>query len=778
MRTDNAPPAAEIPPAPPQPALQSRPGERWRSHAGPLLVLLLFNTLLFVPLFSGQSYSIVGAHMRAQYPWAGIAPRDPRVIGVMHTQSDHAETFYPLSVFATNALRNGELPMWLPYNFGGIPVMELGLTGLLYPPRLLAMYVFEPIRQHDFLLVTHLLMAGVGMYALLRSWGAAASGALIGALAWEANGHNAFWMVLEHIAIVAAWLPVMLLAATLAVRRLSIRWSIATGVAVAMAVLAGSPHYVFMSCLVLAGFYGAFAVVQSAGRYRRDDKKAALLCISLPLVSLVFALAFTACYWLPLLGWLGDIHRQPLSIETQLSTSFSIGSVASALIRPSRVFGLTLPGSDFSGFAFVGAPAAFFAVFSFLKRSLAAAVGSIALAISSMVVLGVAPAVSALRWAFPYFGTFYPHAFFYLFCFGLAVLSANGAGVVSEWLGRRRAGGLIASAIVLAAIAVEARQLISVFRQVNPRQPVAAEWLFPTTPAITALRNLPADYRVAQVSERPPVGGWNPPVLTGKVPAIFGIRSVLGYESLLPIRVARLWRSVELGGSDPVTIPDAYRPALYHDRVPVSLLEKLSVGALVLPPGVGVRDETGNDLVAGGRVKVVYAGPDATVYEAVRAIPRARFAGSIVSVAGDDQALSILLDPGFDRRTSAIVTEETGSELAGSQENSHPAGTARIVADELNRVELTADTPHTALLVLSDNWAPGWRVYVDGKEAELLRVDYAFRGVVIPGGTHQVTFRYLPGLLIAGLVISLSAIVLTTGGIAASALRSRLVESG
>ena len=65
------------------------------------------------------------------------------------------------------------------------------------------------------------------------------------------------------------------------------------------------------------------------------------------------------------------------------------------------------------------------------------------------------------------------------------------------------------------------------------------------------------------------------------------------------------------------------------------------------------------------------------------------------------------------------------------------------------------------ILVLSDQWYPGWRVTVDGVAAPLLRTDYALRGVFVPAGTHQVTFRFQPlplylGLALAGITLALS----------------------
>jgi uncharacterized membrane protein YfhO len=62
------------------------------------------------------------------------------------------------------------------------------------------------------------------------------------------------------------------------------------------------------------------------------------------------------------------------------------------------------------------------------------------------------------------------------------------------------------------------------------------------------------------------------------------------------------------------------------------------------------------------------------------------------------------------------------------------------------------------VLILSDTYYPGWEVTVDGLPSQLLRANYALRGVYLPTGNHQVVFRFAPrflrlGLLSAGITL-------------------------
>ena len=55
------------------------------------------------------------------------------------------------------------------------------------------------------------------------------------------------------------------------------------------------------------------------------------------------------------------------------------------------------------------------------------------------------------------------------------------------------------------------------------------------------------------------------------------------------------------------------------------------------------------------------------------------------------------------------------------------------------------------VVVLLDTYFPGWVVEVDGQERQLLRANYAFRGVEVSAADKEVVFRYAPARLTWGL---------------------------
>jgi hypothetical protein len=85
-------------------------------------------------------------------------------------------------------------------------------------------------------------------------------------------------------------------------------------------------------------------------------------------------------------------------------------------------------------------------------------------------------------------------------------------------------------------------------------------------------------------------------------------------------------------------------------------------------------------------------------------------------------------------------------------------------------VDVRVTAAGQSLLVLADPWYPGWRVTVDGNPAELLRVDHAFRGVVVPNGEHVVRFSYVDRRLRLGAGLA----ALTILGLALASVVARL----
>lgn len=81
-------------------------------------------------------------------------------------------------------------------------------------------------------------------------------------------------------------------------------------------------------------------------------------------------------------------------------------------------------------------------------------------------------------------------------------------------------------------------------------------------------------------------------------------------------------------------------------------------------------------------------------------------------------------------------------------------------------------------LVLSDQYFPGWRAYVNGKETPVYCVDGLLRGVVVPQGKNVVEFRYRPWKVYAAGIVGLVALGLALAGAFVPGFRLKLETKG
>lgn len=153
----------------------------------------------------------------------------------------------------------------------------------------------------------------------------------------------------------------------------------------------------------------------------------------------------------------------------------------------------------------------------------------------------------------------------------------------------------------------------------------------------------------------------------------------------------------------------------------------------------------------------VYRG-SALVYENTQALPRAYLVPRAVEVP-EEGMIEAMRSPGWDPRRLAVVPAGAGVELPEAPLE----GGAEVVEHAPDRVVVRTRADRAALLVLADNYYEGWVAEVDGRPAEIVPANNAFRGVVVPAGEHTVTFVYDPGDLYTGFYVTTAGLLLLAG---------------
>jgi uncharacterized membrane protein YfhO len=80
---------------------------------------------------------------------------------------------------------------------------------------------------------------------------------------------------------------------------------------------------------------------------------------------------------------------------------------------------------------------------------------------------------------------------------------------------------------------------------------------------------------------------------------------------------------------------------------------------------------------------------------------------------------------------------------------------AAFLSLDTHHARVVADAPADGILLITQQDAPGWHVFVDGKERRKILAFGVFRAVEVPQGRHEVIWRYRPLSMYVGAVITI-----------------------
>ena len=152
--------------------------------------------------------------------WAG----GWRVRAFVAGTSDLSSYFVPKYQYAADRIADGELPLWNPYEFGGIPFLATIQPGVFYPPLRIVWAFFSGEQAYRVLFVAHLLIAALGALLFARDLRLGLGPALLAA-AWVTQPT---WLVrlYDHPVYLTAttWIPWLLLVSRRVVHAAPRRW--------------------------------------------------------------------------------------------------------------------------------------------------------------------------------------------------------------------------------------------------------------------------------------------------------------------------------------------------------------------------------------------------------------------------------------------------------------------------------------------------------------------------------------------------------------------------
>jgi hypothetical protein len=749
--------------------------------------------------------------------------------------SDHSDLIaqhIPAKRFLVRSWReSGELPLWCPYSFGGSPFIHDIQVAAFYPPHAL-LYVLPEERVGmalSFLIVLHVIVAGLGMYAYAREQGWTRSSSFVSAIGFMFAGA---WLLRllaggHYLLIGLAWLPLVLLLLERAIRRGSVAWSTAAGGVYALLILGTPPQYTFYASLLIAlwtlgvalevaglwvgpGGLSVSAWRRTLGRWLGHGVWAVLLGVGLSAVQLL-PTAEAARYSTRALG----IGSSEVLAGGLRSLLFLVGPAMTA--EPANLL-----WEDRGGLTLLWLFAALLAALEGRGRLryLAAVTGLLFFfAVSGAVIVQGSPGFRLFR---------QPARMFVILGFPAAFL----AGAATQLLfageearpdlgrrGRRLLSRLLVALAILAGgfalrLALEGKAILfsvywfsllltvpALFWLLGRSSTAPGRWrlglwtlllmvdLWSLTAPLVATRREEALYQPSQCLDRlaeardhgrlldrdnhpgdtgTPLGTGAPFALLLRLEALRGYNPIdyIRYKEYLQFIAGSDAPLQALGG--PLTFPVLGDFPIVHKP----LLDLLGVRHLLQPASSHLEQGGWQPVLHDERPEGydfiaggVRALPPYTLYENRTVLPRAFFVFRAAVLPERDAVLRHLLRTDFRDEVLLETPSPTNSDLP-----EHSERQVVIRHYDNNRVTIGVEAGPAGWLILTDIWYPGWTCRIDGASVEVQRANYLFRAVRVPEGVREVVFAFEPASYYRGQTISVVTLavvgaVLVLGGL-------------
>lgn len=757
-------------------------------HNKYLFIFILVVGIFFLPVFTRgkiplPSDALVGLYhpwrdsLVSQYP-NGFPYKNPLITDPVRQQ-------YPYRIAAMEALKSGRLPLWNAYSFSGTPLLANIQSATFYPLNIVFL-LFPDTVAWSLLVILQPLLAGFFLYAYLKHFSLGERACFLGAITFAFSGFMVSWLEWNTLDHVALWLPLILLCIEKLLQKISLKWSVVLIFATSSMIFAGHLQTMLYVLFFSVCYFIARLSMQKE-LFKKSKRNIPNIIHKISPFLIVIALVgiVTSIQTIPTARFVFNSARSFDLPDWQRPDWFIPWQNLIQFIAPD-FFGNPATGNYYGVWnyaEFVGYVAllpllmAAFALFARRDKK--------TLFYGGMLVLCTALAVSnplsqlPYRLQIPFISTLQPSRIIFLVDFCLAVLAAFGLdylvkpeesragrvrrvlifslliicgvwvlvlfstklGISSQLLdqaiARRNlalpsglfflvAFGVLGMSrfgikkILLTRICIVILFLATIFdfyRFFNKFTPFTdASLVFPETKTTQFLQENLGFYRIITTDRR---------ILPPNVSLPYKIASVDGYDPLYLHRYGELVAVWTRNKAD--LSPAQFNRILTPQNITSPFLNLMSVKYIVT-----------FDTLTAPQFRLVFSEGLTHIYENMYALPRVFLAQSVETVPDKIVRIEKLLSGSTQLQNTAYVEKYTEASEAPLDTNE----TVELVSINASGMSISTTTNTSRLVVVTNPYDSAWRVSIDGKEADLLEVNYFLMGVLVPAGTHTVRFSY------------------------------------
>ena len=754
--------------------LPTAPSPRLRNYLPPLVFAVLTLIVYADVLFDGS-----------------------RMPAADHT--DLAMQFVSWRDFGFGQLAAGHVPLWNPHIYSGTPYMASFQSALFYPINWL--HLVMPLGLAiSWYCALHTMLMGYFASLWARYRGMTLGGQILAGVMMMFSGQFFLHLYaghLPHLAVMA-WTPLVFLAADAMADGKSWRWGLVGAAAVAMQILGGHPQYVFYTALTL-GIYLLVRLFFTRHRARLLVGLAAFYLAGALLSSIQLIPGIEASRENVLTSGLAYAMASQFSVAPEQFLTF-LAPYAYGTEQPMQIGGRSFPYFYFGhGYLwelcfFVSITGLVLAFLGLIKTNRANRWACLA----AIVILGIISAgryTPVHRWLcdyLPYFGSFrVPAKFMFFVSLLLAILAAEGLQVIEltatprlrkiTALALLGVAGVVIVGMLSLGLGSESKDglwfsLIARFANspdrflFDPQQLVNPEFLAVALNTMlislgVAVATLVVVATLIYLGGKWPRAGTALVLVATLELTIFALmgRGTMDQQLRYPIEWARelqdnphLYRCIHLQGQYenlPMSL-GAYEMWGYDPGVLRRYCLLISASQGRKPEIASQYIDYRNPIHFDGlyrmfRLHWLFAfnrqsPPQPMLARLSRPMEQVQLIGQYALAPERDAMFAALLDKSFDP-TKVVYLEETPAIIPAG----HPvAGKAEVISQNTDQLEIKASNSEPAILLVTDNYAEGWRIYPQPDDSQqnyqLLPANYCLRGIPLAAGEHHLLLKYLP----------------------------------
>lgn len=252
-------------------------------YKGDLLIMagfLILPFLLFGAVTLGGKTMLPVDNLFQWAPWQSAAEQFGAAVPHNSLLTDLIIENYAWKRFAVNSIRQGEVPLWNPALFAGVPFLATGQHAMLYPFSWIFFFL-APAKAYGWYTVLQLWLAAVAMYVFGRILGMKRGSAALSGLIYQGSGFLLVSAAVFPMIIGAAvWLPLLLASIEKVVVSASKRtgmtmlWMGLGAAALGLQILAGHIEITYYTLLIMALFALWRLAAIAAAAYRQRPNAA------------------------------------------------------------------------------------------------------------------------------------------------------------------------------------------------------------------------------------------------------------------------------------------------------------------------------------------------------------------------------------------------------------------------------------------------------------------------------------------------------------------------